>query len=55
MRTWGFTRDDYLRHFDGKPRYDGVAAFLASRGVELPWGSPDADMQKLAEHYGAAK
>lgn len=32
--------DDYRRHVDGKPRYHGVADFLASRGIELPWGSP---------------
>jgi beta-phosphoglucomutase family hydrolase len=32
---------DYPRHVDGKPRYDGVAAFLESRGIELPMGSPD--------------
>jgi trehalose-phosphatase len=25
---------------DGKPRYDGVASFLAARGIELPWGDP---------------
>lgn len=37
---WGFTSDDYLTYVDGRPRYDGVQAFLASRGVELPWGSP---------------
>ncbi|HWL14517.1 MAG TPA: HAD-IA family hydrolase [Opitutus sp.] len=30
---------DYLRHVDGKPRYQGVAAFLASRGIVLPFGS----------------
>jgi alpha,alpha-trehalase len=35
-----FTEADYLRHVDGKPRYDGVAAFLASRGITLPWGDP---------------
>jgi beta-phosphoglucomutase family hydrolase len=34
---------DYRRHVDGKPRYDGVAAFLASRGVELPMGTPADD------------
>ncbi len=28
---------DYLRYVDGKARYDGVASFLASRGIELPW------------------
>ncbi len=31
---------DYRLHVDGKPRYDGVRDFLASRGIELPWGSP---------------
>jgi len=36
-----FTDADYLRYVDGKPRYDGVVAFLASRHIELPWGSPD--------------
>lgn len=32
---------DYRRYVDGRPRYDGVATFLASRGIELPTGSPD--------------
>jgi alpha,alpha-trehalose phosphorylase len=27
---------DYLDHVDGKPRYDGVRDFLASRRIELP-------------------
>ena len=31
---------DYLPYVDGKARYDGVRDFLASRGVELPWGAP---------------
>lgn len=31
---------DYPTYVDGKPRYDGVQSFLASRGVDLPWGSP---------------
>src|SRR5215472_14017989 len=31
---------DYLNYVDGKPRYDGVASFLASRGISLPYGSP---------------
>lgn len=38
---WGFTPDDYLTHVDGKPRYDGVRAFLASRGELRPDGDPD--------------
>ena len=33
-----FSDEDYLAHVDGKPRYDGVADFLASRGIELPRG-----------------
>ncbi len=27
--------------FDGKPRYDGVAAFLEARGIALPLGTPE--------------
>jgi alpha,alpha-trehalase len=36
-----FTDDDYRRYVDGKPRFDGVRGFLASRGIELPDGDPD--------------
>jgi beta-phosphoglucomutase family hydrolase len=32
---------DYDEYVDGKPRYDGVASFLASRKIELPQGTPD--------------
>jgi beta-phosphoglucomutase family hydrolase len=32
---------DYHRFVDGRPRYDGVRTFLASRGIELPEGSRD--------------
>jgi beta-phosphoglucomutase family hydrolase len=32
---------DYNDFVDGKPRYDGVRSFLASRGIELPEGAPD--------------
>ncbi len=32
---------DYARYVDGRPRYDGVRAFLASRGITLPEGAPD--------------
>ena len=31
---------DYRLYVDGKPRYDGVRDFLASRGIELPQGDP---------------
>lgn len=30
---------DYRRYVDGRPRYDGVATFLESRGITLPRGS----------------
>lgn len=33
--------EDYNEYVDGKPRYDGVRSFLASRGIELPEGTPD--------------
>ena len=36
-----YTADDYLRHIDGRPRYDGVRTFLRSRGLSLPDGSID--------------
>ena len=31
---------EYDQYVDGKPRYDGVRSFLASRGIELPQGTP---------------
>jgi beta-phosphoglucomutase family hydrolase len=32
---------DYRLYVDGKPRFDGVRDFLASRGISLPEGSHD--------------
>jgi beta-phosphoglucomutase family hydrolase len=32
--------EDYEEYVDGKPRYEGVASFLASRGIRLEDGSP---------------
>lgn len=40
FEPYGFTQADYLEFVDGKPRYDGVRSFLASRGVSLPYGDP---------------
>src|SRR5262249_46255905 len=45
VRTGGRVRpfDDHAdsgRDVDGKPRYDGVRSFLASRGIQLPEGTP---------------
>lgn len=31
---------DYGRYVDGRPRLDGIRTFLASRGIELPEGTP---------------
>lgn len=36
-----FDDHDYDKYVDGLPRADGVRTFLASRGIELPDGSPD--------------
>ncbi len=36
-----YTEADYLEYIDGKPRYDGVRSFLASRGLSLPDGTPE--------------
>jgi len=35
-----FSHADYSEYLDGKPRYDGVRDFLASRHIQLPWGDP---------------
>src|SRR5699024_7509196 len=34
---------DYRRYVDGKPREDGVLAFLESRRIEVPLGAADDD------------
>jgi alpha,alpha-trehalase len=33
-------KSDYKVYIDGKPRYDGVKSFLDSRGIDLPYGTP---------------
>lgn len=55
MRAWGrmfddfladhrdvepYSDSDYFQYVDGKPRYEGVESFLASRGLTLPFGDP---------------
>ncbi len=32
---------DYLGHVDGRPRHEGVEAFLKSRGIIIPRGTPE--------------
>ncbi|WP_285250120.1 HAD-IA family hydrolase [Pseudarthrobacter sp. fls2-241-R2A-168] len=39
----GYSESDYFDHIDGKPRFDGVRDFLASRGIVLPEGPTDDD------------
>lgn len=37
-----FTHEgDYLPYVDGKPRYKGVASFLESRGIDIPFGETE--------------
>jgi alpha,alpha-trehalase len=37
--------EDYRNHVDGRPRYDGVRAFLASRGITIPYGDPSDSIE----------
>ncbi len=47
---------DYRRYVDGRQREDGVVAFLASRGIELPDGTPDDGPEAWSVHgLGARK
>ncbi len=43
--AWGVTKpyleEDYFLYLDGMQRYEGVSRILASRGIELPWGTPE--------------
>ncbi|GGR61929.1 beta-phosphoglucomutase family hydrolase [Nocardioides luteus] len=36
-----YTDQDYFAYVDGKPRYDGVRDFLASRDIQIPEGTPE--------------
>jgi alpha,alpha-trehalose phosphorylase len=37
---------DYATYVDGKPRQAGVRDFLASRGIELPEGTPTSHRER---------
>jgi beta-phosphoglucomutase-like phosphatase (HAD superfamily) len=59
LAGWSFPRfdldADYGAYLEGRPRLEGVRAFLASRGIRLPEGRPDdpphADTARaLAKH-----
>lgn len=45
---------DYPAYLDGRPRLEGVHAFLASRGIHLPEGRPD-DRATADTAYGLAR
>ncbi|MEU8590083.1 beta-phosphoglucomutase family hydrolase [Streptomyces sp. NPDC048664] len=45
-----FDDADYDEQVDGRPRADGVRAFLASRGIELPEGTPDDPPDRQTVH-----
>jgi beta-phosphoglucomutase family hydrolase len=36
-----YVDSDYFNYIDGKPRYEGVRSFLASRGIQLADGDPE--------------
>jgi beta-phosphoglucomutase family hydrolase len=46
---------DYYAHVDGKPRYDGVRDFLASRGIELPEGEAGRPFDRTVKGLGDRK
>lgn len=50
-----FTPEDYRRYLDGKPRYDGVASFLESRGIHLDHGDPDDSNKETVTGLGNRK
>jgi beta-phosphoglucomutase-like phosphatase (HAD superfamily) len=55
---WHFIRfdrvDDYRVYLDGRPRLEGIHAFLASRGIHLPQGRRD-DPASAETAYGTAR
>ncbi len=52
----GYRESDYFDHIDGKPRFDGVRDFLASRGIVLPEGTAgDGANQHIGAQEPAAE
>ena len=50
-----FTEAEYFDHVDGKPRYDGVRDFLASRDIELEEGEGDDTEPETVRGIGNRK
>ncbi|MGW0227135.1 hydrolase [Actinopolymorpha singaporensis] len=42
-------REDYLRHFAGRPRIVGLRGFLADRGIDLPDNGAEDSVSSLAD------
>jgi HAD superfamily hydrolase (TIGR01509 family) len=40
-----YVENDYFDYIDGKPRYEGIRAFLTSRGIQLAEGVPSDSPQ----------
>ena len=45
-----FSAGDYRGYLDGRPRLEGLRAFLASRGISLPEGDPRDPAEAETEH-----
>lgn len=41
-----FSPADYREYIDGRPRYEGIRAFLAARGIRVPEGDPSDGPEK---------
>lgn len=51
-----FEEEDYRRYVDGKPRLEGLRAFLSSRGITLPEGdAEDSSQQETVRGLGRRK
>lgn len=51
-----FEADDYRAYVDGRPRFEGIRQFLASRGISLPEGAPTDTPDATTVHgLGARK
>lgn len=50
-----FRDADYLQSLDGRPRFEGVAALLASRDISLPEGLPDEESLESVQGIGNLK
>ncbi len=48
-------QEDYRRYVDGKPRLEGVRAFLEARGVRLPEGEPGDTSADTVQGLGKRK